>query len=664
MRTKATLFLIVLVLTLGAVAYYIHDVTLEQVHRDNQKLVFPVEMVNVDYLELNFANRTPPGVVLERREGTWELTQPVRWPANFFAVNTILTQLQYLEKVNSFPVASLAENNQTLADFGLDPSLPAGWLVLGRGGSRHTVRLGRDADTNKRMYLLPEDSDRIFVVDNAIRATLSLTAAQLRSPAVFSLQEFEVRFWSVQLTAPSTPQPAGSSASNVRVYLARDGEKWKLETPIEARANSAEVKTLLGRITKLQVLDFVPPEQVDLTLLGLASPAIRLTLEGGGRREGLLVGNSVPGDASPTRYYAKLEDSAGQDHSAVFTIAPDFLDQVRNAQVALRERRVLEFDREAVQSIRVTDASQREVTLQLLENGAWQVSSRTPEQGLVTMPGDAGRIHALLQELAELSAIPDGRGFVRDAALGADLEAFGLTGATAWQVDITERGGNGAGEPRTQRLLFGQTKEDEPGRPVYARLDNRGFVFLVDRALVDDLSSRAIDYRSRQILSLGDGPHITALTLTNLGSKEPVLAATLLPGQTWEQTLAQETPARRAAVIALAGVLPQLKARSLESAEFTAVIPGDTSGRAWTWQLQATITTDTGAVAQSSTFSLYMDNYAGGTELLVGAPDPGLVFMADQALIDAFGPLVFQRTDPGRPDAPATAPAASPAPAP
>lgn len=659
MRTKATLFLIVLVLSLGAVAYYVRDFTLEKDARANQKLVFPVEMVNVDYLEMSFSDRTPASVVLERREGTWELTQPVRWPANFFAVNTILTQLQYLEKVNSFPVASLAENKQTLADFGLDEANPAGWLVLGRGGSRHTVRIGRTTDTNSRMYLLPEDSSHIFVVPNAIREKLTLTPEQLRSPAVFSMQEFEVRFWQVQLTEPGTAQSPG--ASNVRVYLARDGDKWKIETPIEARANAAAVKQLLGEITKLQVLDFVPStERTDLPLLGLTSPGVRLTLEGAGRREALLIGNAVPGDARPTRYYAKLEDTPGQDRSAVFTIAPTFLEEVRNAQRSLRERRVLEFDESAVQSIRITDASQREVTLQLLENGAWQVSSRTPEQGLVTMPGDAERIRTLLQELSELSVIPND-GFVRDAALGADLEAFGLTGATAWQVEITERGGNGSGEPRQQRLLFGRTA-DEPGRPIYARLENRGFVYLVDRAVVDELSARPIDYRSRQVLSLGEGPHITAITLANLGTKETTVSVTLAAGQTWEQALAQETEVRREALLALVRTLPRLKARSIESSEFTAVIPGDTTGRAWTWQLQATITTDTGAIAQNSAFSLYLDNYTGGTELLVGAPDPGLVFKADQALIDAFGPLVFQRPDPDRPptNAPAAAPAAAP----
>ncbi len=209
MRTKATLFLIVLVLSLGAVAWYISHPKLDPLARANQKLVFPVEMVNVDYLELSFTERTPASVVLQRRAGTWELTAPVRWPANFFAVNRILTQLQYLEKVNSFAVASLADNNQSLADFGLDEATPVGWLVLGRGGARHTVRLGRTSDTNNRMYLLPEDSPRIFVVDNAIRESLSLTAAQLRSPSVFSLQEFEVRFWQVQLTEPSGPGAVG-----------------------------------------------------------------------------------------------------------------------------------------------------------------------------------------------------------------------------------------------------------------------------------------------------------------------------------------------------------------------------------------------------------------------------------------------------------------------
>lgn len=644
MRTKATLFLLVLVLSLGAIAYYIREhPRIDETVRDNQKLVFPVEMVNVDYLEISFTERSPATVVLERRANSWHLTKPVRWPANFFAVNRILTQLQYLEKVNSFPVASLADNRQTLADFGLDEQAPVGRLVLGRGDLRHSVRLGRTTDTSDRMYLLPEDSNRIFVVPNSIRQTLALSADQLHSSAVFSLQDFEVRFWGVQLTEPG----------NIRIYITRDGDQWKVETPIQTRANTTAVRTLLGEITKLQVLDFVPPEQTNPDLLGLTSPDIRLTLEGAGKRETLMIGDPVPGDATPPRYYAKLEDTPGEAPTAAFTLEldPGLLAAVRNAQLGLRERRVLDFDEDAVQSIRITDASQRVLTLQQLENGAWQVSSRTPEQGLVTMPGDVTRIRTLKRELAELSAIPD-RGFVRDAALGADLENFGLTGATAWQVEITERTSNGTGEPRSQKLLFGHTS-DEPGRPVYARLENRGFVYLVDRSVVDELSTRAIDYRSRQILDLGAGPRVSAITLTNLGTKETLVSVTLTPGQTWEQALAEQSVERRDAILALTRTIPKLRARSIESAEFTAVIPGDIAGRAWTYQLQATITSDAGTMARDSVFSLYLDDYSGGRDLLVGAPDPGLVFHAEQTFVDAVGPLLFSRPNPARETPPA-----------
>ena len=149
--------------------------------QENEKLVFPVEMVNLDYLEVNFADRTPARVVLRREGGTWELTEPVRWPANFFAVNRILTQLQFLEKVNSFPVASIAENKQTLADYGLDPGAPEGWVVLGRGDVRHTVRIGKKTETSNRIYLLPSEAERIAVVDGGIRETLALTPEDRKS---------------------------------------------------------------------------------------------------------------------------------------------------------------------------------------------------------------------------------------------------------------------------------------------------------------------------------------------------------------------------------------------------------------------------------------------------------------------------------------------------
>ena len=83
--------------------------------------------------------------------------------------------------------------------------------------------------------------------------------------------------------------------------------------------------------------------------------------------------------------------------------------------------------------------------------------------------------------------------------------------------------------------------------------------------------------------------------------------------------------------------------------------------RPWTWLLEATIALEGGATQQSTQLNLYLDAYAGGTELLVGVPELNLVVAAEPGLIDALRPLLLERPDPGVPP-PAETPA-TPAPA-
>jgi hypothetical protein len=107
----------------------------------------------------------------------------------------------------------------------------------------------------------------------------------------------------------------------------------------------------------------------------------------------------------------------------------------------------------------------------------------------------------------------------------------------------------------------------------------------------------------------------------------------------------------------LLNVLRKLRARAIVAPEFPKSVPGTTEVRPWTWVLEATIALEGGATQQSTQLSLYLDAYAGGTELLVGVPELNLVVAAEPALIDALRPLLLARPDPGVPPAEPPAPA-------
>ncbi len=628
MRTKVTLLLLVLVAGLGTLAYYMkHFTDIDPLNEGKAKQILGSDAINLDYVKIEF--RDPASsVVLEKQTSSWEITEPVRWSANFFAVSKLLSQLQFLTSENSFTVPAGAEQPQSLAQYGLSPS--EGMVTFGRRGTRHGLQIGKITDNGTNLYVRRDNTDRIFVVKRALRDSLSLPLDQMRSVDIFSPRLDEVSSWNVQL----------GEAGNLRVFLTREGEKWSLDAAVQTRADKAEVETLLGRLLGLKIESFERDSAIDRNVVGLVTPKFRLKVERSGQPETLLIGAAVP-EGAPNRYYA-----ARDEKSSVFIVPidPNVIEKLKNSQLGLRERRVLEFDPARVQSLTVTAVGQSPVTLQKLENGQWQVVS----SGLLTAPGDDEKINALVSELAELRAVSAG-GFVTDAPSEEDLDRkFGLSGA-AWQVAVTENVGKGAGEPRKQTLLLGKA-DDANKNQVFAKLAEAKFVYRVDRGIANDLSAKPFEFRSRQLQQLPEGARITSLTLTNLFTKQVAFSAALAaPEQTWEQALASETPERRTAALALVAQLRNLRASAIVAPEFSTTVPGEANARAWTWQLEGTISLEGGANPETRPFSLFLDAYTGGTQLRAGSSDLKLVFTAEQPFIDAFGPLVFKRDDPGPP---------------
>jgi hypothetical protein len=643
MRTKITLFLLLLVGTLVLFIVYIEpEWDAERRFQENRLQILGAEAAEIDYLRIRTTTNTE-GPELEKINGSWELTRPVRWPANPFAVNRILSQLQFLERETSFPVKDIGNSGQTLADFGLDPAEVV--LTYRSGDLAHDLKIGRVTDIGNRLYMLAPDEERIHVVNRSLLDSLNIGFEDLRSSAVFSTPVFEIHSWNLQMR----------SAGNLRVRLTRRGDTWIFETPIRARANRAAVESTLAQIVDLKVKAFLGEGGGDLNLLGLVNPDLRLTIEGGSSRQSVLIGNPVPGGANH-EFYAKKEDNP-----TVFTLEIPFLDTVRTAQVVLRERRLFSLQPDELQSILITREGDESVTLQKLENGIWQVVTRGSDQVLQTMPGDQEIIRRLVDSLLWVQALPD-NGFVSDAPSAADLERFGLS-IPLWEVEVRARpsaqpddtvSGAPAPETITEKLLIGGFEGTETDH-LYAKMEGPGapFVYLIRSDILRQLRSRPVSYRDRLLLQLPEGARITALRISHLGTEEVAFSAKLLSDEeTWETNLGSLPDDTRNAAQAMVELLRNLESKMFLGAEFTPYVVLAGEQRPWSYLLEATIVLAGGPGSQTTPFRLYLAEVTGGTTLVAGAPELGLVFEAKQDFVDAFSTLVFDRNDPGPPPLP------------
>jgi len=654
MRTKVTLVLLFLNV---ALFFYIikfeHPGRVGETEMELRRRVLDGK-VSADIRSLEISGGTPVHTLaLAKRGDTWFVTQPLEWPANPAAVSRILTELQFLEHLASFKVSELAQNGQSLADYGLDHPRLTIAITSGDPAEHPQVtrlQIGDLTKDNLRLYLLSPDAERIHVVSQSLAQSLGLSADDLRADALFTIPVFEARSLNLQTAAPA----------NLRIRLRRDGSKWSFETPIIARASKTATELAINGLNGLRVASFItsnPP-----ATLPSANPSLKITLEGNNRRETLVLGVLVHPEApNADEYYAQLEG-----RSALFTVRipsgpKELMSTLRTAQVSLRETRILDFDAAAVTAITLTAPNSPELILQRLETGtqsadksAWQIVRRGEAIGPQTLPADRAAVQRLLEQLSRLAVSDFNTDFKSDAPTAADLESWGFNRPER-EVFLTLGGG---AAPLSLQL------GTDAKHNVYARLGpaaNPGSsIYAVDAGILRELPVAPRAWRDRVLRELPAGARLTALKLTDLSTNQTVVEIAL--HDTGQPPANTQNPEAIATILTS---LRTLRAKEFILDQFTDKVNVAGEERPWRYQLEATATLVGGAGEQTSVTKLFLTGRVGGDQQLAGSPanEYNAVFSIEQPLLDALWTLTEAARDPG-PIPPATAvPAPSPAPA-
>lgn len=668
MRTKVTLALVFLNVALFFYIYKFENWGGTTEIKTVTNRVLGPEAADIRTLEIT---STAPGgsYSLARRGDAWWLTKPLEWPANGYAVDSIIHELQFLEHVSSFSAKDLANNSMSLADYGLDrPKLTVSFAS--GDASPTTLRVGDITNTGNRLYVLSPDGARIHVVARGLADSLSLGLDKLRADSVFTIPAFEARGLLVQV-------------AGARLRIRRENNRWFFDTIINnARANKTSVEVAIGRLNELRVKSFSPA--VPPATLPSADAKLRVTVEGNNRRETLLLGDPVPSsapapapgappsapgappaaDAAATEYYAQLEGRA-----AVFTVAISntLVETLRNAQVSLREKRLLEFDPRNVTAVSLTAPNQPPLLLQRIDSGAtatdatWQVVRRGDAPGAAPIPADRAVVQRLLEQLTFLSA-KGTDGFVSDAPTNANLENWGfnrpereltLTIATPAAATPGAAPNTPPPAPVTTTTIV-QLGIDAAGA-VYARLDPltnpKGYIYAVDFDYRRELPVLPRDWRDRQLPALPATATITALTLTSTApGAAPLYTHKLVDKETWVTVLAAEPPEKRAALEKLLAQMRAPRARRFVQDNFTERVTVAGDDRPWSYQLEAVVALPGGAgVEQTSNETLLFTERVGGAHQLAGSRKFDAVFELEQPLLDALWTFTYGSRDPGPP---------------
>ena len=615
MRFKFTIFLLALnAISFGLIAYLNHQA--RQIEPSTGGLSGQIgrEIIDADRIELHGRGIETPRI-LEREGSTWHLREPMQWSANYFAINRILNQLQFLEEEASFPIDDIEKTGQSLADYGLENPLLR--IVITAGEESISLSIGTLTEVGNNVYLLGPDEREIFVVNRQVIDGLLVDLNDLRTREIFDIPVFEVDALGLQIRSEST-----ADGSSLKVRLARNNGAWSFEAPLAAKADPALVDNTINTLTAAKVGRFIETEQADLMLQGLENPFMQVTIHGNKRRQTLIVGNLDPDSQGAPQYFAKLENNP-----AIFTVLARPFDILREAQEALRERNFINFDPSKLSTINIS-GNGRKIRLQKLETGEndWQVLENKGENEIHPYRADSAIMDRLLKDLSTLRA----SGFTADAPTASDNENYGFNNPLRI-VTLSFS----VGDPLTLMLAHPEDREDV----LYAKTNLADFIFKVERYTT--LRMIPLDtpyYRNRLLDILPAAARVSALKLTNLEKNEAIFDYTLgQENMSWDDLIEEFDTEHGDQIRVLLGAIRRFEVKSYLIDSYAEAYSIDAEKSVpWLFQLSATIQLPGGETDRTEIREYVLTERLSGTVQVAGSKQYNTIFEIPQPLIDAL----------------------------
>lgn len=636
MRFKFTVFLLALnLITFGLIAYLNHESKQNDPMSGGLSGQIGRELIDADRIELHGRGIESPRV-LERKGSTWQLTEPMQWSANYFAINRILNQLQFIEEEASFSVDEIAKTGQSLADYGLeDPLLK---LTIAEGQQSISLSIGTLTEIGNNVYLLGPDEREIFVVARQVIDGLLVDLNDLRTREIFDIPVFEVDALSLQIRATST-----ADGGLLKVRLARNNGRWSFEAPLAAKADPALVDITVNTLTAAKVGRFVEAGADSLSQ-GLDAPFMQVTIHGNQRRQTLIIGELDPQAQGEPHYFAKLESNP-----AIFTVLARPFDALREAQEALRDRNFMQFDPVRISAINIAENG-RKIRLQKLETGHedWQVLESRGENEIQPRRADAAVMADLIEDLKTFRA----SGFAVDAPSPSDLERLGFNQPRrVVTLNFTDA------PPLT--LTLAHPEEDSDA--LYARTDQADFIYQVERRpSLSMLPLNTLHYRRRTLETLPSAAVIRELKLTRLSTGDNILELSLpKTANSWNSYLLEQHAAQAEEVGPLLEAIREFKVKNYLLDHFAPeAYPVDSDKTLpWSYRLSATITLPGGETDRTETQEYVFTERLSGTVQVGGSGRHNVTFEIPQPLLDALYELTDEmELPPEARDAPVPAP--------
>ena len=315
---KSTLLIVFVAIVAGVAVYYleIKDAKPRDETPDSSRPAFAFKREDITTIAIK---RPSGNLLLESRDGKWQLKEPVPAPVNESAVDSLVSDI-----TNARVERTMSASAEETKSFGLAEPAVTVEIKL-KDGKQHRIRLGTKDFSNLSAYAYLDEAKEVSLVPASLLTSADKSVADLRDLTVLGgLSQYDVSNVTIKNT-------------NGTFTLSKSGGDWLLKTPQEVPADETEVSSLLSELTSAKATEVANENATDLAAFGLDKPVINITaqLAAGGEKQ-FSIGTTKTGET--TNYFAKSSDRA-----PIFKVDSALYEKLNAKPGALRSKQVVKL---------------------------------------------------------------------------------------------------------------------------------------------------------------------------------------------------------------------------------------------------------------------------------------------------------------------------------
>jgi uncharacterized protein DUF4340 len=331
---KSTLIIVVAAILIGAAAYYFDWKRSEKEAAkktdDTTKLAFNIQPDEVQSLTISYpADPKSQHVTFEKRDGTWQITQPLQTGADASAIDGIVQGLASARIEQTEPGAP-----DRLKVYGLDP--PAVELDFQlKSAAKHSVLLGKKDFTGSSVYSIVDQGKDVALIPESLLISSDKPLQVLRDHSVLHIDGSDLRSFDLK------------NASG-EIAAAKGNGDWVLVKPAATAADSDAVNSLLAAISAARLVSIESESADNLGKYGLVNPVVTFNAaDSKGKSATLLIGKK-DGD----EYFAR--DAA---RPTIFRVNQDLFKKLAVDYAGFRDKKIARFDPAAITHVEIHNAN-------------------------------------------------------------------------------------------------------------------------------------------------------------------------------------------------------------------------------------------------------------------------------------------------------------------